>query len=342
VGKGPVRRRRAAGDDGGVDRTAVEDAAADVFERERPYLLSVAYRLTSSWADAEDAVARAWPRWAAAARRAQVAADPVRVPRAWLTRAVSRQALDHLRSAQARRERYVGPWLPEPLVTAAPAAGGPGGGPGDGLAAPDPLDVVVRDESVRLAFLVVLDTLTPEQRVAFVLHDVLDLPFREVADVLGCEEATARQHASRARRRVADADPEPRAPAGELAAVIERLAAALATGDAAQVAALLAPDVVAVSDGGGLVSAALRVVRGVDHVSRFLVNLPTRFAPDLALEPVLVNGDPGWHARQTPRLPRHPREAVVTFALRDGRISAVYNVTSPEKLAPAGSPSRSR
>ena len=338
MGKGPVRRRRAAGDDGGVDRTAVEDAAADVFERERPYLLSVAYRLTSSWADAEDAVARAWPRWAVAASDE---ADPVRVPRAWLTRAVSRQALDHLRSAQARRERYVGPWLPEPLVTAAPGAGAGDGGLAAG-AAPDPLDVVVRDESVRLAFLVVLDTLTPEQRVAFVLHDVLDLTFREVADVLGCEEATARQHASRARRRVADADPEPRAPAGELAAVIERLAAALATGDAAQVAALLAPDVVAVSDGGGLVSAALRVVRGVDHVSRFLVNLPTRFAPDLALEPVLVNGDPGWHARQTPRLPRHPREAVVTFALRDGRISAVYNVTSPEKLAPAGSPSRSR
>ena len=214
-----------------MDRTLVEGAAADVFERERPYLLSVAYRLTSSWADAEDAVARAWPRWAAAASDE---ADPVRVPRAWLTRAVSRQALDHLRSAQVRREQYVGPWLPEPLVTAVPAAGGPGGGP-DGLAggaAPDPLDVVVRDESVRLAFLVVLDTLTPEQRVAFVLHDVLDLPFREVAAVLGCEEPTARQHASRARRRVADADPEPRVPVGEAAAVVERLAAALATGDA--------------------------------------------------------------------------------------------------------------
>jgi RNA polymerase sigma-70 factor (ECF subfamily) len=315
-----------------VDRTLVEGAAADVFESERPYLLSVAYRLTSSWADAEDAVARAWPRWAEAASDE---ADPVRVPRAWLTRAVSRQALDHLRSAHARRERYVGPWLPEPLVTAAPSAPGTAGLAGS--SSPDPLDVVVRDESVRLAFLVVLDRLTPEQRVAFVLHDVLDLPFREVADVLGCEETAARQHASRARRRVADADPEPRAPSGEAAAVVERLAAALATGDASEVAALLAPEVVAVSDGGGLVSAALRVVSGVDHVSRFLVSLPSRYAPDLTMEPVLVNGDPGWHARQTPRLPRHPREAVITFALRDGRISAIYNVASPEKLAPAGS-----
>ena len=321
-----------------MDRTLVEGAAADVFERERPYLLSVAYRLTSSWADAEDAVARAWPRWAVAASDET---DPVRVPRAWLTRAVSRQALDHLRSAQVRREQYVGPWLPEPLVTAAPAAGGPGGGPGGGPA-PDPLDVVVRDESVRLAFLVVLDTLTPEQRVAFVLHDVLDLPFREVADVLGCEEATARQHASRARRRVAEADPEPRAPAGEVAVVVERLAAALATGDVEGVAMLLAPDVVAVSDGGGIVAAARRVVRGVDHVSRFLASLPTRYAPDLTIEPVLVNGDLGWHARQTPRLPHHPEQVVVTFALREGRISAVYNVSSPEKLAPAGSLPRTR
>jgi RNA polymerase sigma-70 factor (ECF subfamily) len=314
-----------------VDRTVLDGPAADVFERERPYLLSVAYRLTSSWADAEDAVARAWPRWADAASSGPDGDDPVRVARAWLTRAVSRQALDHLRSAQVRRERYVGPWLPEPLVTAAP--GDPaGGGAVSGTVPADPLDVVVREESVRLALLVVLDTLTPEQRVAFVLHDVLDLPFREVADVLGCAEAAARQHASRARRRVAEADPAPRVPTGEAAAVLERLAAALATGDAAVVATLLAPDVVVVSDGGGAVGAARRVVAGVDHVSRFLAKLPTRYSADAALTPVLVNGEPGWFVTQTPRLPHHPHRAVLTATVRDGRVAAVYNVTAPDKL----------
>jgi RNA polymerase sigma-70 factor (ECF subfamily) len=324
-----------------VDRTLLDLPAAAVFDRERPYLLSVAYRLTGSWADAEDAVARVWPRWAAAAGEG----EGIAVPRAWLTRAVSRQALDHLRSAAVRRERYVGPWLPEPLVTgtAPPGAGPPGPAPPPAPAAPpDPLEVVVRDESVRLAFLVVLDELTPEQRVAFVLHDVLDLPFREVAAVLGCGAAAARQHASRARRRVQEADPPARVPRGEAAGVLDRLAAALATGDATAVAELLAPDVVVVSDGGGVVSAARRVVRGVDHVSRFLVALPARYGSDVTIEPVLVNGDPGWYVRQTPRLPHHPARAVFTVALRDGRIAAAYNIAAPDKLGPAGEPGSRR
>jgi RNA polymerase sigma-70 factor (ECF subfamily) len=303
---------------------------AAVFERERPYLLSVAYRLTSSWADAEDAVARAWPGWAAAAAGD---GDPIEVPRAWLTRVVSRQALNHLRSAAVRRERYVGPWLPEPLVTAASPAAAGAAAP---ATPPDPLDVVVRDESVRLAFLVVLDTLTPEQRVAFVLHDVLELPFREVAAVLGCEEAAARQHASRARRRVHEADPAPRVPQGEAAVLLDRLAAALATGDAATVAELLAPDVVIVADGGGVVNAARRVISGVDDVSRYVVGVTSGRFGDLSFTPVLVNGDFGWHVRQTPKRPQDGTESVLTVAVRDGRIAALYNVAAPDKLAPAG------
>ena len=319
--------------------TSTDGGPAAVFERERPYLLSVAYRLTSSWADAEDAVARAWPGWAAAAGGE---GDPIEVPRAWLTRVVSRQALNHLRSAAVRRERYVGPWLPEPLVTAAQPAVDGRAGPAAPAAPPDPLDVVVRDESVRLAFLVVLDTLTPEQRVAFVLHDVLDLPFREVAAVLGCEEAAARQHASRARRRVHDADPAPRVPQGEAAALLDRLAAALATGDAEAVAGLLAPDVVVVADGGGVVSAARRVIRGVDAVSRYVAGVTSGRFGDLAFAPVLVNGDLGWHVRYSPRRPRDAWESVLTVAVRDGRIVAFYNVAAPDKLAPAGSPPESR
>ena len=167
------------------------DQAAAVFDDLRPYLHGVAYRLTSSWADAEDCVADAWPRW-------NRHADEVEDPRAWLTRVVARLAVDHLRSARVRRESYVGPWLPEPIVTRSGVAPiGTGAAP-----SPDPLDELVADESVRLAFLVVLDRLTPEQRVAVVLHDVLGVEFTDVADVLGCTVEAARQHASRGRRRV--------------------------------------------------------------------------------------------------------------------------------------------
>ena len=170
------------------------DQETAVFQDLRPYLHGVAYRLTSSWADAEDVVADAWPRWHAHA------AD-VDDPRAWLTRVVARLAVDHLRSARVRRESYVGPWLPEPIFTPAGQAA---------TAAADPLETLVDDESVRLAFLVVLDRLTPEQRVAVVLHDVLGLEFAAVGEVLGCSVEAARQHASRGRRRIDTEDPPPR------------------------------------------------------------------------------------------------------------------------------------
>ena len=162
----------------GADTLAVE------FQRHRTHLLGVAYRLTGSLSDAEDAVQEAWLRLA---RLSDGDRAPIREPRGWLTTVVSRLCLDRLRSAVAVRERYVGTWLPEPLLT---RLDGP----------PDPLDDVVRDEGVRMAALVVLERLTPEQRVAFVLHDALAVPFAEIADVLGCSVATARQHASRARR----------------------------------------------------------------------------------------------------------------------------------------------
>ncbi len=145
------------------------DQAAEVFDDLRPYLHGVAYRLTSSWADAEDVVADAWARWSGHA-------ESVDDPRAWLTRVVARLAVDHLQSARVRRESYVGPWLPEPVITV----------PFPGASAPiDPLDALVADESVRLAFLVVLDRLSPEQRVAIVLHDVLGVDFAGVVGVLG-------------------------------------------------------------------------------------------------------------------------------------------------------------
>lgn len=174
-------------------------AETDVFEEHRTYLLGVAYRLTGILADAEDAVQETWLR---PARLSDADRAAIRDPHGWLTTVAGRLCLDRLRSAAVQRERYVGSWLPEPLLT-----------PLDGAAPrtpPDLLDEVVRDEGVRMAALVVLDELTPEQRVAFVLHDALDIPFAEIADVLGCSPPTARQHASRARRIVACADPPAR------------------------------------------------------------------------------------------------------------------------------------
>lgn len=298
---------------------AVDEAAA-VFDALRPHLHGVAYRLTSSWADAEDVVADAWPRWSARAAE-------VEEPRAWLTTVVARLALDHLRSARVRRESYVGPWLPEPLVRR-PGAPSPTG-------QPDPLDVLVADESVRLAFLVVLDELTPQQRVALVLHDVLGIGFAEVADVLGCSVEAARQHAVRARRRVEAAAPAPRVPDGEALTVLAELGSALAAGDAGRLADLLAPDVVLTSDGAGEVMAAGRPLLGRELVTRFLVGLvelAARQGSTFGFEVVDVNGDPGFLARFESTRPRDPRAAVYGFAIRDGVVVRIFGVLAPAKL----------
>lgn len=290
-------------------------SAAAEFDQLRPYLLGVAYRLTSSWADAEDVVADAWPRWAAHA-------EEVREPRAWLTRTVGRLALDLLTSARVRRESYVGPWLPEPLVARAA---------GDGSAS-DPAAVLVADESVRMAFLVVLDELTPEQRVAVVLHDVLGTDFGEVAEVLGTSVGNARQHAVRGRRRLTEADPAPRT-ASELGwQLLAELSAALASGDTDRLSRLLAPDVVLTGDGGGQVAAARKPIVGAAQVGRFLVGLGARFGDNVVLEAVWVNGDPGLMFRTTDPRPHDARAGVYAFSWRDGRIERLYGILAPDKL----------
>ncbi|HEX2362467.1 MAG TPA: RNA polymerase sigma factor SigJ [Jiangellaceae bacterium] len=295
------------------------DEAAAVFAELRPYLNGVAYRLTSSWADAEDVVADAWPRWSEWA-------ETVDDPRGWLTRVVARLAIDHLRSARVRRESYIGPWLPEPVIT---TAGGP-------RAEPDPLEQLVTDESVRLAFLVVLDELPPEQRVAVVLHDVLGVDFAGVADVLGCSPAAARQHASRGRRRVKQATPPARVPSDQGWGVLGELSAALRSGDLARLSALLAPDVVMTADGAGRMNAAGRPLMGVTEVARFLhglVTLAARLQAGFEVEPVLVNGDPGFVIRLDSHRPRDPKVAVYAFTIDHGRIAAIYAVLAPEKLS---------
>lgn len=294
--------------------------STDVVEEHRTHLLGVAYRLTGSLADAQDAVQEAWLRLA---RLPDADRAAIRDPRGWLTTVVSRLCLDRLRSAAVQRERYIGPWLPEPLVTRL-----------DGPA--DPLDEVVRDDGVRNAALVVLERLTPEQRVAFVLHDALSVPFAEVADVLGCSVPAARQHASRARRTVASADPPARVGLAEQRRVLDAFLAALAGGDLAALVSVLHPDATVIGDGGGKERTARRPVRGADKVARFILGLQERYGPgqlDTA-RLVLVNGDLGMVIPAWPGDAGYPPIAgrVSCFAVRDGKVVAIYDIVNPDKL----------
>ncbi|WP_038170195.1 RNA polymerase sigma factor SigJ [Tomitella biformata] len=296
------------------------DTLARCFEGHRPHLLSVAYRLTGSVADAEDAVQDAW-------LRLDRAGDPAEIEdlRAWLTTVVGRLCLDHLRSAAVRREKYVGQWLPEPIVT-----------PLSGARPQDPLDAVVRDEDNRLAALVVLDTLGPDQRVAFVLHDGFGVPFAEIAAVLGISAAAARQSASRARR-IAEAAPV-LAPKAEHDAGVQALLAAVASGEVAAVVRALHPDARFIGDAGGTSRTAPNILTGPDHVGRFLLGLTRMYGADdlLALEPVLVNGQLGLLHRGRLGDPatgrREITRRVVACAVRDGVVWAGYDMVNPAKL----------
>jgi RNA polymerase sigma-70 factor, ECF subfamily len=285
-------------------------------EEYRAHLVGVGYRMTGSLADAEDAVQEAWFRLYRLDPDERAA---IRDPKAWLTTAVSRLCLDRLRSAVVRKESYIGPWLPEPLVSTPE---------GD-----DPLASLVRAEDVRMAAMVVLERLSPPQRVAFVLHDALRLPFDRIAEVLGCEPATARQHASRARRLVASSPAPPRAAVDEQQRLLSSLTTALADGDAEALAGLLHPEVVLVNDSGGMTPAARRVVLGPDKVARLLVGLSRRYAGQLLTDwaPVLVNGEYGYRSGGHGGAP----EAVTVLSLRDGRIAALYSMLNPAKLARA-------
>jgi RNA polymerase sigma-70 factor, ECF subfamily len=272
--------------------------------------IDVAYRLLGSLTEAEDAVQEAFARLAR--ERVETIADP----RGWLVVVVSRICLDQLGSARARRETYVGPWLPEPLVAAA--------GAGE-----DPADRVTLDESVRMALLVVLEQLTPPERVAFVLHDVFRLSFEEVGEVVGRTAAACRQLASRARRRI-QADEAARFevdPAGE-AAVAERFLTALRDGDIPAITAALDPDVVMRADSGGLVQAPRRPVSGRDTIVKIVLKGFRRF-PGLEISEARVNGGPGLLVRDGDGT----AVALVALAISDGAVRALDLIGNPEKLA---------
>ncbi len=284
-------------------------SAAEEFERERPHLISVAYRMLGSLAEAEDVVQDAWLRYDKARRLGEI-----HDLRGWLTTVTGRLCLDVLKSARVRREAYPGQWLPEPVVTRLD----------------DPAERVTLSHEVGLALLVVLEKLTPEQRVALVLHDAFGVPFEEIAAVLNSSVTAARQHASRGRRAVATRGARHTADRAEQRRVLDAFLTAAASGDLQALAAVLAPDVVAIGDGGGVVPAGSRAVLGADKVARFYAGL-VRKAETLAVEPVLVNGDVGVLVRGTYRGGR-PLVFVLTAAVADGRITAVYSQLNPAKL----------
>ncbi|WP_309234711.1 sigma-70 family RNA polymerase sigma factor [Nocardia sp. XZ_19_385] len=288
---------------------------ADLFESHRAHLLSVAYRLTGSVSDAEDAVQESWLRLAG------VHQSEIDDLRAWLTTVVTRICLDRLRSAAARREAYVGQWLPEPVVTGMTAS-----------RAPDPLDQVVRKQECRLAAMVVLDTLTPPQRVAFVLHDGLSVPFDEIADILGISADAARQLAVRARKAVAGV-PEP-VPDAEHEAAVRRLLDALSAGDVAAVTAALHPNSRMVGDANGTTSTAVNVIDGAERIARFLLGLTAKYDlgdaenATMHYEFALVNGQLGLILKRDDGPAR-----VVGFTVSDGTVWGTYDHANPAKLS---------
>lgn len=290
----------------------------DEFELHRRHLLSVAYRLTGSVGDAEDAVQESW------IRLHSNNSEQIRDLGAWLTTVVGRVCLDRLRSAAVRRETYVGQWLPEPIVTDITPS-----------AEPDPLDYVVDQEDNRLAALVVLDALPPQQRVALVLHDGFSVPFAEIAHILDVEVAAARQLASRGRKAAATATPP--VPDDEHTAAVTRLIEAMASGDLDAVVAALHPDARVIGDANGTTNTAVNIIVGADKFARFFIGLSKRYGITAfeKLQPVLVNGQLGFY---NPGLPENERNRgfatrVNGFTVRDGLVYAAYDVANPEKFS---------
>ncbi|MFJ3325748.1 RNA polymerase sigma factor SigJ [Streptomyces griseus] len=284
---------------------------------ERGQLINVAYRLLGSLAESEDAVQEAYARWYALPRSRR---DEIVSPGAWLTTVTGRICLDVLGSARVRRERYVGAWLPDPL----PGPGGHEHGQGSGLA--DLADRIVQDESVTMAFLVVLETMTPAERVSFVLHDVFRYPFAEIAEVLGRTPAACKQLAASARRRVPDA-PAP-VPADVRSDAVRRVKEAWQNKDIAALVDLLDPAAVMTADGGGLVGAALRPIEGGTRIAPYMVAIADR-APGLELLERTVNGAPGLVALRDGAV-----VTVASFDVAEGRVVRIWVVRNPEKLQP--------
>jgi len=282
-------------------------APDDPFIAHRGLLFTVAYEMLGSAAEAEDVVQETWIRWDAIGEAARA---EVRDPRAFLVRMTTRKALDRLRADSRRREEYVGEWLPEPLLTA-----------------PDVADDVELAESVSFAMLTVLETLTPTERAVFVLREVFDVPYNEIAETLDKSAAAVRQIGHRAREHVAARRPRMEVSRSEQQKVIERFLAAVTGGDLQGLLDVLAPDVVMVADGGGIAQAILNPVLGAKKVANLLRTFP-KFGAGAAIVPIHLNGAPGAKIVGLD----DGNDTAITFVVDGGRISRIFAVRNPTKL----------
>ncbi|MFB6623774.1 RNA polymerase sigma-70 factor [Streptomyces sp. NPDC056374] len=285
------------------------DTLTEHFEEHRSMLLGVAYRMLGRAADAEDVVQEAWLRWTAEDR------TEVREPRAFLVRITARLAIDRLRQAQARRESYVGPWLPEPVVT------------DFGPTAPDTAERALLADSVSLAVLVVLESLSPLERAVFVLREAFGFPYAEIATALDRSEAAVRQLAGRARRHVDEGKPRYDVDPTERRDLTERFLTAAAGGDLGGLLALLAPDVRLVGDSGGKSKAPLRIIESADKVGRFLHATAQGADEIFEFRFLELNGAPALLALVDGR-----PDSVFQIEVLDGRVQCVYIIRNPDKL----------
>jgi len=284
------------------------------FERHRPRLFGIAYRMLGSRSDAEDILQDAYLRWH------RGASQELRSPEAWLVTTVTRLCIDRLRAARTQREQYIGPWLPEPLI-------------GDTAPAADARAEL--SSSLSIAFLVVLEQLEPDERAAFLLHEVFDTDYAEIAEILGKSEAACRQIVSRARKRVRGRRPRTEVTDAARRSVLERFANAIQTQDKAALLELVADQASWTSDGGGRTRAALKAIRGRDHVVRFALGVLGRHADKFAFEMTSVNGEPALAVRAEGKL-----FSVITVRTDGVRILDVYTVLNPDKLGAAPAPRR--
>jgi RNA polymerase sigma-70 factor (TIGR02957 family) len=283
-----------------------ERADDDQFVVHRSLLFTVAYELLGSAADAEDVLQESWLRWASI--------DPVEIrePRAYLVRIVTRQALNHLRTVSRRREEYVGEWLPEPLLTS-----------------PDIAEDVELAENLSIAMLTVLETLGPAERAVFVLREVFDLPYEEIADAVGKTPAAVRQIAHRAKEHVSARRPRVQVRGSEHEAVVDRLVVAMNTGDFQGLMDVLAPDVVSVADGGGKVrGAARRSIIGADKLARYLIGGMAKVEGELVASTTWVNGQRCIRAELDGQL-----VGITSLTVENGQITRIYSIANPDKLS---------
>jgi RNA polymerase sigma factor (sigma-70 family) len=298
------------------------DPGLDAIMSERRQLINLAYRLLGSLAEAEDAVQETYARWYAMSRPQQDAIDN---PGAWLTKVASRICLDVLGSARARRDRYVGEWLPEPL----PGPGGQLSGRPGGTADPaDPADRVTLDESVSMAFLVVLDSMTPAERVTLILHDVFGYRFAEVAEIVGRTPAACRQLATSARRRIRASQP-PATPTADQARIVRAFKEAWEARDINALVGLLDPGATVIADSGGLVSSiSVRPIEGSEQIARACLAVAS-IAPGLTILERTVNGQPGLVAQLD-----GVTVSVIAFEVAGDRIRHMWAMRNPDKLRP--------